>query len=219
MKAIQQEKQALFSDNDIVKKVLSGEKALFEVIMRRYNQTLFRIIRSYIAYDDAIDDILQETYLKAYVKLDQFRGTSSFSTWLIRIAINETLMRLRSNAGKQRFLSHLTKESSMKEMPHIHDGHPEKKIIQNEMRVILEKAIDNLPEKYRIIYVMKEIEDIDPHAIAESLQITENNVQVRLHRAKGMLKEALYNLSSKTDIFTFGNSSCDKLVEYVMGRI
>lgn len=206
-------------DNEIAYRVVQGEKELFEILMRRYNQSLYRVIRSYLSHEQDIEDAMQDTYIKAYEKLQQFRGASSFSTWLIRIGINEALMRLRNTAKQQRSLNGLSNETTDVRSIQMQNGHPERKLIQNEIRQILEKAIDNLPEKYRAAYVMKEVEDMEFEAIGICLGITSNNVQVRLHRAKKILKESLYELSSQAEIFTFGNHRCDSLVSAVMNKI
>lgn len=212
-------KQSAATDEEIVEYVLQGEKVLFEILMRRCNQSLYRVIRSYLSHDEDVQDVMQETYLKAYEKLRQFRGVSSFSTWLIRIGINEALMRIRSKNKQLRSLNELSDEILPLRVPEFRLEDPEKILMQSEMRMILEKAVDNLPEKYRVVYVMKELEDMKFEEISACLHITENNVKVRLHRAKSLLKESLYRYSSGAEIFTFGSTRCDELVGRVMKHI
>lgn len=218
MEAFQTNNDGLATDEHLVRRILQGEKALFEILMRRYNQSLYRVIRSYFTHDEDVEDAMQEAYLKAYEKLQQFRGASSFSTWLIRIGINEALMRIRANRKHTGSLNAFSDEPPKRQVIRLTDG-PEQKMIQYEMRMILEQAIDKLPEKYRVVYVMKEVEDMKAEEIAACLNITENNVKVRLHRAKALLKESLYRSSSGADVFTFGNARCDLLVGEVMRRI
>lgn len=208
-------------DAQIVKRILGGEKELFEILLRRNNQTLYRVIRGYLKDRDEVQDAMQNAYLKAFDKLFQFQGNSSFSTWLIRIGINEALLRLKDmKKGKivylNTFLSikaDLLNKISDKQM------NPEKAIIRQEEKQLLEQAIDNLPEKYRLIYILKEIEGFDNVQIAESLGLTESNIKVRLHRAKQLLKDSLYQLTSKGEVFEFGNAHCDAVVKSVMSRI
>jgi len=206
-------------DNVIARRVLAGEKELFEILMRRYNQTLYRVIRGYLKDEDEVQDTMQNAYLKAFDKLFQFRGDATFSTWLIRIGINEALLRLKDL--KRKNLLSLNEVNVQIEAITISDMQisPEKKLIRQESQKMLEHAIDSLPEKYRVVYILKEIEGFDNAHIAQVLGITDSNVKVRLHRAKALLKESLYKLSSGVEVFEFGNSRCDAIVNFVMKAI
>lgn len=208
-------------DNIVIKRVLNGEKELFEILLRRYNQTLFRVIRSYIKDDDDIEDVMQDTYLKSYEKLDQFKGDSAFSTWLIRIGINEALQRIRRN--KRSMDINVKQENdeanTIISMSDYHKITPETQTINKEMLMLIEKAIDQLPEKYRIVFMLREVEGLNNTEVGECLNITGNNVKIRLHRAKNLLKEILYKISPKAEIFEFGDSRCDKIVDYVLEHI
>jgi RNA polymerase sigma factor (sigma-70 family) len=161
---------------------------------------------------------MQDTYLSAYEKLHQFKKEALFSTWLIRIGINVALGKLRK--GK-RFAPAATLEdildnSLILQLPEPSRMNPEKIAIQKEVKQLLEKAIDCLPEKYRIIYVLREMEDMRINEIMQCLDLSESNVKVRLHRAKAMLKESLYQLSISRDVFEFGFKRCDAIVKRVM---
>jgi RNA polymerase sigma-70 factor (ECF subfamily) len=207
-------------DADVVTRVLAGEKELFEILMRRHNQTLYRVIRGYLRDDDEIRDTMQNTYLKAFDKLYQFQGNAAFSTWLIRIGINEALLRLKAiKKGKVIYLA--ADDVGAERLDRIPDKsiNAEKVIIRQEVQQLMEHAIDNLPEKYRVIYVMKEVEGLSNVQIAECLDLTEANVKVRLFRARTILKNILLGLSEDTEIFEFGNARCDALVKYVMTNI
>ncbi len=206
-------------DTDIIRHVLSGETDYFELLMRRYNQRLFRVIRTYVSDRAAIEDIMQEAYIKAYTKLDQFRGEASFSTWLIRIGINEALRHLRK---KRPNVDSIDDELTSARIISIKDNDeigPENRTIMNENRHILEEAIDQLPEKYKIVFMMREIEGMSHAEVAEALELSESNAKVRLHRAKSMLRTQLYRVTEGGEVFTFGNEHCDRLVERVMERI
>ncbi|HYG03504.1 MAG TPA: RNA polymerase sigma factor [Chryseosolibacter sp.] len=206
-------------DYAIVRRVLAGEKELFEILMRRYNQTLYRVIRGYLKDEDEVQDAMQNAYLKGFDKLYQFRGDATFSTWLIRIGINEALLRLKDL--KRKHVLSLNEMTVRLEAVKISDMqiNPEKKIIRQESQQILERAIDSLPEKYRVIYMLKEIECMDNGQISEALGLTDSNIKVRLHRAKALLKESLYKLSAGAEVFEFGNSRCDAIVNFVMKAI
>ena len=204
-------------DFDVIEKILQGDKGLFEILMRRNNQKLFRVIRSYIESEDLVKDIMQDTYIKAYEKLYMFNKKSSFSTWLIRIGINMALQELKSKQHKIIIHpdslphNHLIKKST--------GMNPEKKIIQKEAKWILERTISELPEKYKIVYILSEVENMKIKDISDCLDISESNVKVRVYRAKQMLKDKLYELSQKPNVFEFGFDKCDALVNSVISRL
>lgn len=207
-------------DEIVVRRVLGGEKELFEILLRRYNQTLYRVIRGYLHDEDDVEDAMQDTYLKAFDKLQQFQGKSAFSTWLVRIGINEALLRIRRLKQSRSMVLH---EADVKEeIVNVSDNiemTPEKLAIRHETRQLIEKAIDQLPEKFRIIYILKEIEGMKNEEIAHCLEISTPNVKVRLHRARTLLKDTLYRISAGSEIFEFGNSRCDRLVAGVMEKL
>jgi RNA polymerase sigma factor (sigma-70 family) len=206
-------------DATIVGSVLSGEKALFEILMRRHNQTIYRIVRGYLKDEAEIKDVMQNTYLKAFDKLEQFRGVSKFSTWLIRIAINESLMFLQS-LRRQRISS--LDDASMQgvtERQRDRNFNPEGLMIQKEASGLFERAIDDLPEKYKAVFLMKEVEGLSYEEMADVLNVSSANLKVRVHRAKTMLKENLVKMSVTSDLFHFGSARCDAVVSHVMSRL
>lgn len=207
------------TDEEIVRRVVAGEKELFEILMRRYNQTVYRIVRSYLKDQAEVEDVMQNSYLKAFDRLYQFQGNSSFSTWLIRISINEALSGLKQINRSKRVFMH-DDQTHASSLTQIADRmNPEKAIIRKEAKQLLERAIDKLPEKYRIIYMLKEVEGLTNTQIQDALDISESNIKVRLHRAKRLLQESLFELTAGGEVFEFGNSRCDALVSAVMSRI
>ncbi|WP_417431919.1 RNA polymerase sigma factor [Halpernia sp.] len=209
------------TDSEIIRRILSGEKELFEMLVRRNNQKLYRVIRSYIKDEAEIEDIMQDSYVKAFTKLYQFKLESTFSTWLIRIGINQSLTRLRE-LGKLHHLNERDENettNSILEIPDSKQLNPQDKMIRNETKLLLENAIDSLDSKYKIIYMMKEVEEMSLKEISVALDITLANVKVRLHRAKEMLKTKLYETANDKNIFEFGFSRCDRITENVMKRI
>ncbi len=208
-------------ESEVIKRILSGEKELYEILVKRNNQKLYRIIRSYIKDDTEIEDIMQDSYVKAFTKLYQFKLDSTFSTWLIRIGINESLARL----SKKRKLYHLNEQSenlrsnTILEIPDSQQLNPQDKMIRNEAKQILENAIDNLDIKYKTVYIMKEVEEMSLKEISIALDLTVANVKVRLHRSKEMLKNILYEVANDKNIFEFGFSRCDRITANVMKRI
>jgi RNA polymerase sigma-70 factor (ECF subfamily) len=212
------EKFSETSNSDIINRVLSGEIHLFEVIMRRYNQRLYRIQRSYISDEEALKDTLQQTYIKAFENLNSFRGESQFSTWITRIAINEALKYLNK---KKRYskLQLLHENNLKKEDSQNQPLSPEEAAIQNDYKQLLEEVIDTLPPKYRSVYIMREIEDMDTKETANCLNISESNVKVRLHRCKHLIQDALNLKLNETEIFDFMGKRCDMLVYRVIMQI
>ena len=207
-------------DATIIKRIIAGEKELFEIILRRYNQTLYRVIRGYLRDTATVQDAMQNTYLKAYDKLFQFRGHSAFSTWLIRIGINEALLQLRGIRKEQAFYV-VGQDTDVEEIEQIPDRqmNPEMLIINQEGDRLVETAIDSLPEKYRLVYILKEVEGLSNGVIAECLGISDENVKVRLHRAHKLLKDNLSIFTSDVRVLEFGNSRCDAVVDFVMLHI
>lgn len=207
-------------ENEVIKRILSGEKELYEILVRRNNQKLYRIVRSYVKDDAEIEDIMQDSYVKAFTKLYQFKLDSTFSTWLIRIGINESLARLKEK-GK---IYHLNIQSeslnnTILDIPDSRQLNPQDKLIRNEAKQLLENTIDSLDIKYKTVYIMKEVEEMSLKEIAVVLDLSVANVKVRLHRSKEMLKEKLYEVANDRKIFEFGYSRCDRITENVMRQI
>lgn len=213
--------KADLTDSEIVAGILQGKKDLFELLMRKYNQRLYRIGRTYIRDDNEVEEIMQETYVKAYENLRSFEHNSSFSTWLIRILINTSLARIRKSKRltTEDFqtgsgISDSTINSQLLDM-----RTPEQNTMNKELGIFIEKAIDELPEIYRTAFMMREIEKMSVAETGECLNISEANVKVRLNRAKEMLRENLTNVYKDKEIFEFMGERCDRMVEQVMKKI
>jgi len=208
-------------ETEVIKRILAGEKELYEILVRRNNQKLYRIIRSYLKDEAEIEDLMQNSYLKAFTKLYQFKHTSSFSTWLIRIGINESLARLKEK-GKLYHLNessdHL-KRNSILEIPDNKQLNPQDCMIRNEAKQLLENAIDSLDIKYKMVYIMKEVEEMSLKEIGIALDLTIANVKIRLYRSKEMLKDKLYEVTNDKNVYEFGFSKCDRITENVMELI
>lgn len=209
------------TEEEVVTRILKGEKELYEILVRRNNQKLYRVIKGYLSDEAEIEDVMQNSYIKAYTKLYQFKQNAAFSTWLIRIGINEALARIKEK-GKlyhlNAFTDNVTKNSIL-EIPDSKQLNPQDKLIQMETKQLLESAINQLDSKYKSVYIMKEVEEMSLKDIALVLDLTVANVKVRLHRAKSMLKETLYDMADKKQIFEFGFGRCDRITEHVMSHI
>lgn len=205
------------SDEEAIRRVLQGEKGVYAVIMRRYNQRLFRIARTFIRDEDEIEDIIQDAYIKAYEQLHRFEFRSRFSTWLTRILINEALARVRS-----RKRSSPLPQDGQSEYGHElfrNDETPMERLMNTELKEILEKAVDGLPEKYRLVYMMREVEGMSVAETSDCLSITQTNVKVRLNRAKEMLRETISGFYRNREVFEFNLVRCDRIVKGVLERI
>lgn len=205
-------------DKEIINRVLLGEKDLYSLIVRRYNQRLYRVAMSMV--NDAVEaeDIMQTTYILAYENLGKFAFKSSFSTWLTRILINECLSRLK----KRGRLINMNDDIMDKAINEHHANGvqtPADKILNAELKDALEKAIHLLPEKYKVVFVMRELEGMNTAETKECLDISEANVKVRLNRAKALLKESLSDYYKREDLFHFHLSRCDRMVEVVLNKI
>lgn len=215
---IDADKYQKHSDEQIIDLIVSGKKQLFEVVMRRYNQRLYRIQRSYISDEESIKDTLQTTYIKVFENLELFRGDSKFSTWITRIAINEALKFLNKNKRISKL--HLLEEKRlMSEEIKKQFETPEEITIQKDYKVLLEQVVNELPPKYRSVYMMREIENMDTSETAKCLNISESNVKVRLHRGKRMIQDFINKEFTQTEIFDFLGERCDLIVYKVMKRI
>lgn len=214
---VRHKKFAHYTDEEIVKEILKGRTSLFEVIMRRYNQRLFRIQRGYIKDESSVQDTLQSTYIKVLEKLYTFKEESAFSTWLTRIAINEALLYLKRRKSHTKL--HLYSDDEEKPEVYSTESNPEEILIEQDMSAILEKAIDSLPEKYRVVYMMREIEEMSTNEAAEVLKLTESNIKIRLMRAKEMLRDILERRVKDTHVFEFLGERCDNIVQNVMMEI
>jgi RNA polymerase sigma-70 factor (ECF subfamily) len=226
---------AALTDEEVVSRVLGGETALFEVLMRRHNQRLFRTARSIVRDNAEAEDVMQEAYVRAFAQLGQFEGRASWATWLTRIAVNEALARVRRRG---RFVDADVdgrEDSSMDpfdrfrgrapgELPdgtRLPEVGPEDQASAREMVAFLERAVDALPDIYRTVFVLREVEGLSTAETASSLDITEELVKVRLHRARAELRRTLEARlgTAQRDLYSFHLSRCDRIVERVMARI
>lgn len=204
----------IIPDDEIIRRVLGGEKDLYAVIIRRYNQRMYRVAMSIINDDAEAEDIMQVAYIKAWENLGKFAFRSVFSTWLTRILINESLLRL-----KKRKQSLAVNEEIMNRRTDSQSQTPLTKALNRELKEALEEAIRNLPEKYRLVFIMREIENMNLAETKECLGISEVNVKVRLNRAKALLRDSLKEYYRKDEILHFHLSRCDRVTENVMKQI
>ncbi|MGA2763988.1 MAG: RNA polymerase sigma factor [Spirochaetia bacterium] len=203
-------------DAAVVERIRAGETRLYEVLIRRYNQRLYRVARSLLHEDAAVDDVMQEAYLKAFTALPRFQGRALFSTWLTRILINCALAHLRSRSRRPE----MTLDAADERQAANRKGDEEDlRLAQEQIGRLLEKTIDTLPTNYRVVFVMRELEGMSVAETAASLGISPVNAKVRLHRAKRLLREGLRQQMPDISLYAFLGEKCDSLTSRVMERI
>lgn len=201
------------TDEELVTRVLAGEAHLYEVLMRRHNQRLYRAIRGVLPDDDEVEDVMQEAYVDAFAHLASFRSEAKFSTWLTRIAVYAAFARAR----KTKWLAYgQENEEREAEQPT-----PEQAVSDRELGSVLERAIDALPEPFRAVFVLRAIEGLSTAETARVLDVGDDTVKTRLHRARAMLqKSVLAGVDAATpEVFGFHLSRCDRVVNGVLVRL
>jgi RNA polymerase sigma-70 factor (ECF subfamily) len=212
-------------DAELARRVGGGDAAAFEVLMRRYNRTLFRTARAILRDDAEAEDALQEAYLHAYQAIGRWREESKLSTWLARIVANEALMRLRKQsrrAGIVPLQSSAALEDLGTEIPDTDmDKTPERTAQRLEMRRLLEAQIDLLPDDYRAVFVLRAVEELTVEETAAVLGIPPATVRSRLFRARSLLREGLASRIDLAceDAFAFAGERCDRIVANVLKRL
>lgn len=208
------------SDEDVVARVLAGETSMFEIIMRRYNQRLYRVARAILRNDSEAEDVMQDAYVRAYEHLEQFAGRAKFGTWLTRIAVHEGLARKRRGSRYHNSEAPQSKEDPMDEYPSV-GLNPEEQASNLQLHSLLEEAMESLPDVYRTVFMLRDVEEMSTIETANVLEITEENVKVRLHRARALLRRNLYARIGveRKEAFNFHALRCDRVVNNVFERI
>jgi RNA polymerase sigma-70 factor (ECF subfamily) len=219
------------TDEEIVARVSAGDTELFEVLMRRHNQRVFRAARAIVRDDAEAEDVMQEAYARAFAQLAQFEGRAQWSTWVTRIAVNEALGRVRRGG---RFVNQDLFGEQEAKVDRNDDAWrgangaaapfpvgPEDHAAARELGGFLERAMDELPDIYRTVFVLREVEEMSTAEAAATLDISEELVKVRLHRARAALRQRLDERvgSALRGVYDFHLSRCDRVVAAVMARI
>lgn len=206
----------LGTDEQLVDLVLGGDVDSFAVLMRRHNQRLYRVVRGFVGDASTAEDILQQTYVLAYRGLAQFERRAKFSTWLTRIAVREAL-RTRRRAARVEEVHERANLVRVIELTRSPEDHAAIK----EWTRALERAIDELPEEYRTVLVLRRVEQMDTDETAALLGLSPENVRVRLHRARALLKEVLFQRvgDSLDEVYEFGGKRCDGIVARVLAEL
>lgn len=205
-------------DNEIIARVLSGERNLYSVLIKRYNQRLYRVAMSVINDDSEAEEAMQVAYIKAFENLGKFEHRSAFSTWLTRILINECLLRTKKRKQSITMTDDMI-ENEISQHATDKVQTPLTSVLNLELKTALEKAIQELPDKYRTVFIMRELENMSIADTQDCLDLSEENVKVRLNRAKAMLRNSLNSLYKKEELLSFHLSRCDRINDNVMKQI
>jgi len=209
------------SDDEVVARVRRGETGLYELLMRRYNQRLFRVIRSVLTNDGEAEDVLQEAWVRAYEHLDQFEGRAGFTTWVTRIAYHEALARTRKSKRWTPLENPTGEIMAEAEHRRTTSETPEMQAMRGQLGRMLQAAVDALPENYRTVFVLREVEQLSTSETAACLELSEEAVKTRLHRSRALLRRELENGVGPAvmEAYAFLGTRCDRIVARVLERI
>jgi len=212
------------TDAEIVKRVRAGDRALFEILMRRHNQRLYRAARAVVKDERDVEDVMQQAYINAFTHLHQFEERSQFSTWLTRIVLNEAFGRRQRLLVESKAMVALNgDESSGELMESITSplAGPEHQAYARELRDVLEEAVDALPETYRTVFMLRDVEGLSTAETGEGLGLGEEAVKTRLHRARAMIRRSVSSRigEAAAGAFQFQAPRCDRVVAFVLDAI
>jgi RNA polymerase sigma-70 factor (ECF subfamily) len=211
------------SEADLIRSAALGDGVAFEAIMRKHNQLLFRTARSILRNDAEAEDVVQESYLRAWRALGTYRAESKLSTWLVRITTNEALGRLRRKSAQVIPLEAAMMSSEPETQAALTDEPergPEQAVQRSQVRKLMEARIDRLPEVFRIVFVLRAVEEMSVEEVAQALDIPEATVRTRFFRARSLLRESLAQDmdAGLSEAFAFDGARCDRIVANVMAR-
>ena len=209
-----------WTDEEVVAKVRAGETALYEILMRRHNQRLYRAARAILKDEAEAEDVMQDAYVRAFQNLCQFEGRAPFSAWLLRIAVNEALGRKRGRDRNTSFEE--GNENGEISMNIVETGpDPEQSATRAELGLMLEEAVLGLPEAYRTVVMLRDVEELSTAETAAALELSEENVKIRLHRGHAMMRDVLFQRvgAEAKRAFPFMGERCDRVVERVFARL
>lgn len=206
-----------WTDEQVVTRVLAGDTALYELLMRRHNQRLYRVARAILRDDAEAEDVMQDAYVRAYQSLATFEGRAKFSTWLTRIAVHEALARVRKRSRFQSLDSSDSPHGDFMNSATSSDRSPEQRSYDHELSSVIEKAALSLQDEYRMVFMLRDVEGLSTEETAHCLNLTQENVKVRLHRAHAKLRKQLFAAfgANATHCFQFHAVRCNRVVNGV----
>lgn len=206
-----------YTEEEVVQKILNGEKALYEVIVRRYNPVLYKIGRSYNYNHETTQDLMQDTFIDAYNSLKQFENRSSFKTWVIRIMLNNCYRKNKKSSFKNEIMRDIKDEATP--LYANQNRSTEKIVNSHDLNRVIEEVLSMIPYDYRIVFSLREVNELNVAETAELLSISESNVKTRLSRAKSMLRDKLEQSYTANELYDFNLIYCDGIVNHVLRNI
>jgi RNA polymerase sigma factor (sigma-70 family) len=206
------------SDIEIIQKILKGELALFEILIRRNNPFLYKTGRSYNYNHEDTQDLMQDTFIDAYSNLSKFENRSSFKTWIIKIMLNNCFRKRQKFSFKNEKANDMD-DQSIPIFSNQQHADTQNTVMNRELNDVIEHALQKVPLDYRMVFSLREINGLSVQETAEALCISETNVKVRLNRAKTMLRKEVEKSYTPEDIFEFNLIYCDAMVKNVMGKL
>ena len=208
------------TETELINRIKEGEAALFEILIRRNNPFLYKVGMSYGYNHEDVEDLMQETFIAAYLNLEKFEGRSSFKTWITRIMLNQCYQKAQKLSFKNEKTNNtIFNEKTIPMFESNRSTDTYKSVLNKELSCIIGNALVSVPREYRMVFSLRELNGMNTAETAEALDISETNVKVRLNRAKHMLREKLETMYSPEDIFAFNLIYCDKIVHEVMKAI
>ncbi len=224
MKPLLRNEPNALDDLSLARRIAGGDRSAFEALMRRYNRRLYRLARATLGDPTEAEDALQDCYVSAYRSIQEFRGASSLLTWLSRLVINQCLGRQRRSARRQNIIPLVSSNTDVDVTAMRADDEslsPEHNLARAQLRALLERKLDQLPESFRVVFICRSVEEMSVEETAACLAIPEATVRSRHFRAKSLLREALaqeVDLAER-DLFEFGGATCDRIVASVLARL
>jgi RNA polymerase sigma-70 factor (ECF subfamily) len=210
-------------EREVVRRIVAGDRSAFEWLMRQHNRRLYRLARATLRDGTEAEDALQAAYLSAYRSIARFRGDATLFTWLSRLVLNECYGRLRQAARRQNVIPMVDANThvDIDAMTAQDSDSPDKAVARAELRALLERKLDELPEVFRVVFVLRSVEELSVEETAQCLDIPEATVRSRHFRAKSLLRESLaHDIDlAERDVFEFGGAHCDRVVANVLSRV
>lgn len=212
---------ATATDEVVLARIRAGDRGGFEVLIRRHNRRIYRTVRAILGADAEAEDAMQDAYVQAFKHLNDFEGRSTFATWLTRIAVREAIAR-KKRTSREADLG-IDRDSEEEEMASMRTmvASPEEQASSGELRELLEGVIDELPEHFRAVFMLRAVEELSVAETAACLEIQEETVKTRLHRARALLQESLLKRADReaVEMFAFPATRCDRVVSGVLASL
>ena len=217
---MQMTKQAdTVSEIELINRIIRGESELFEILIRRNNPYLYKLGMSYGYKHEDVEDLMQEAYIAAYLSLEKFQARSSFKTWITRIMLNQCYQKAQKLSFKFEKANDILNEKTTPMFESNQSTDTYSSVLNNELSNVIVRALTSIPLEYRMVFSLRELNGMSTAETAETLDISETNVKVRLNRAKQMLREKVEKIYTPEDIFEFHLTYCNKIVNGVMKAI